>query len=141
MDRLYTNPKRIFSLPDQKNTYIEVDLDEEWAIPAETKYCRSKWTPFAGRQVRGCVRKVVLRGQVAFIDGQVGLLFIWLLYILGCLTHDWEVRTQEFESWLHVVCHQATTLSIWFTPMFQCSRFSRAKFLVPMRGRAASTAP
>ena len=71
MDRLYTNPKRIFSLPDQKNTYIEVDLDEEWTIPAETKYCRSKWTPFAGHQVRGCVRKVVLRGKVAYIDGQV----------------------------------------------------------------------
>jgi len=71
VDRLYTNPKRIFSLPDQKNTYIEVDLDEEWVIPAETQYCRSKWTPFAGHHVRGCVRKVVLRGEVAYIDGQV----------------------------------------------------------------------
>jgi len=72
VNRLYTNPKRIFSLPDQKNTYIEVDLDEEWVIPTETQYCRSKWTPFAGHQVQGCVRKVVLHGKVAFIDGQVG---------------------------------------------------------------------
>jgi len=71
VDRLYTNPKRIFSLPDQKNTYVEVDLDEEWVIPDETQYCRSKWTPFAGLHVRGCVRKVVLRGKVAYIDGQV----------------------------------------------------------------------
>jgi len=71
VDRLYTNPKRIFSLPDQKNTYIEVDLDEEWVILAETQYCRSKWTPFTGHRVRGCVRKVVLRGKVAYIDGQV----------------------------------------------------------------------
>ena len=71
VDRLYTNPKRIFSLPDQKNTYVEVDVDEEWVIPAETQYCRSMWTPFTGRSVRGCVRKVVLRGKVAYIDGQV----------------------------------------------------------------------
>jgi len=71
VEKLYTNPRRIFSLPEQKNTYIEVDLDEEWVIPAETKYCRSKWTPFTGHHVRGCVRKVVLRGQVAYIDGQV----------------------------------------------------------------------
>ena len=79
VDRLYTNPKRIFSLPDQKNTYIEVDLDEEWVIPAETKYCRSKWTPFTGHNVRGCVRKVVLRGQVAYIDGQVWCHFIFFV--------------------------------------------------------------
>ena len=82
MARLYTNPKRIFSLPDQKNTYIEVDLDEQWVIPDETRYCRSKWTPFAGHHVRGCVRKVVLRGSVAYIDGQVGdhlySLSVWL---------------------------------------------------------------
>lgn len=69
--RLYSNPKRIFNLPDQDCTYIEVDMDEEWTIPDETKYCRSKWTPFSGRRVRGCVCKVVLRGEVAYIDGKV----------------------------------------------------------------------
>ena len=71
IEKLYSNPKKIFSLPDQDNTYIEVDMDEEWTIPDETRYCRSKWTPFAGRRVRGCVRKVVLRGEVAYIDGKV----------------------------------------------------------------------
>lgn len=71
IDRLYWNPKRIFHLPDQEDTYVEVDLDEEWIIPEETQFCRSRWTPFAGRAVTGCVKRVVLGGEVVFIDGQV----------------------------------------------------------------------
>ena len=60
-------------MPEQKNTYVEIDLDEEWYIPDETAFCKSKWTPFAGRKVKGQVRRVVLRGEVAFVDGQVSL--------------------------------------------------------------------
>ncbi|XP_076329869.1 carbamoyl-phosphate synthetase 2, aspartate transcarbamylase, and dihydroorotase rudimentary isoform X2 [Tachypleus tridentatus] len=69
--RLYYNPKRIFNLPDQPNTYIEVDLEEEWIIPEAMPFSKAKWTPFAGRSVKGQVRRVVLRGEVAFVDGQV----------------------------------------------------------------------
>eukprot|EP00961_Rhodomonas_salina_P158949 2140259-Rhodomonas_salina.1 len=29
------------------------------------------WTPFAGRKVVGSVSRVVLRGELAFLDGQV----------------------------------------------------------------------
>ena len=69
--RLYYNPKRIFSLPDQLETYVEVDLDEEWTIPAAMPFTKSQWTPFAGRAVAGRVRRVLLHGEVAFIDGKV----------------------------------------------------------------------
>ena len=72
--RLYTNPRRIFSLPEQQDTYIEVDMDEKWTIPEAMPFTKSKWTPFAGKQVTGAVRKVVLRNQVVFIDGKVGVL-------------------------------------------------------------------
>lgn len=70
---MYHNPKRIFNLPDQENTYIEVDLEEHWTIPDKTQFCKSRWTPFAGRNVTGCVKRVVLRGEVVYIDGQVGV--------------------------------------------------------------------
>ncbi|XP_042898576.1 multifunctional protein CAD isoform X2 [Parasteatoda tepidariorum] len=70
-NKLYHNPRRIFNLPEQKDTYIEINLDEEWIIPNETTFCKSRWTPFAGRKVKGQVRRVVLRGDVAFVDGQV----------------------------------------------------------------------
>ena len=70
--KLYFNPKRIFNLPDQPNTYIEVDLDKEWKIGESFKtYSKAGWTPFADRLVKGKVRRVVLRGEVAFIDGEV----------------------------------------------------------------------
>ena len=68
---MHNNPKKIFNLPEQQDTYIEVDLDEEWIIPRAMKFTKSKWTPFEGMKVKGAVRRVVIRGEVAFIDGQV----------------------------------------------------------------------
>ena len=32
---------------------------------------KAKWTPFAGRAVKGKVKRVVLRGTLAYVDGQV----------------------------------------------------------------------
>lgn len=69
--RLHTNPCRIFNLPTQQNTYIEVDMNEDWCIPDHMKFTKSKWTPFAGRHVKGAVKRVVLRDEVAYIDGQI----------------------------------------------------------------------
>ncbi|GCB80088.1 hypothetical protein scyTo_0016101, partial [Scyliorhinus torazame] len=69
--RLYENPRKIFSLPVQENTYVEVDLEQEWTIPNHMQFTKSKWTPFEGKKVKGKVRRVVLRGEVAYIDGQV----------------------------------------------------------------------
>ena len=71
IDRLYTNPRRIFGLPEQRDTYIEVDMDHVWTLPRAMTFTKSKWTPFAGRRVKGQLRRVVLRGEVAYIDGQV----------------------------------------------------------------------
>jgi len=69
--RLYTNPKKIFQLPDQANTWIEVDVDQEWVIQGRELYSRCGWTPFEGRRVKGRVQRVVLRGQTAFEAGRV----------------------------------------------------------------------
>lgn len=71
INRFHRNPRRIFNLPEQPNTYVEVDLDEEWVIPTQTAHSKAKWTPFAGMKIRGCVHRVVLRGEVAYIDGEV----------------------------------------------------------------------
>ncbi|KAG7214320.1 hypothetical protein INR49_004459 [Caranx melampygus] len=48
-----------------------VDLEQEWVIPQAMQFTKSKWTPFQGLKVKGKVRRVVLRGEVAYIDGQV----------------------------------------------------------------------
>ena len=52
---------------------MEVDLDQEWTIPAAMQYSKSQWTPFEGMKVKGVIRRVVLRGEVAYIDGQVSV--------------------------------------------------------------------
>uniref|UniRef100_A0A9J7XI81 Multifunctional protein CAD n=1 Tax=Cyprinus carpio carpio TaxID=630221 RepID=A0A9J7XI81_CYPCA len=69
--RLCENPRKIFSLPAQEDTYVEVDLEQEWTIPKHMQFTKSKWTPFEGMKVKGKVMRVVLRGELAYIDGQV----------------------------------------------------------------------
>ncbi|NXD00516.1 PYR1 protein, partial [Certhia familiaris] len=71
VQRLYENPRKIFGLPAQEDTYVEVDLEHEWIIPSSTVFSKARWTPFEGMPVKGTVRRVVLRGEVAYIDGQV----------------------------------------------------------------------
>lgn len=48
-----------------------MDLEQDWVIPQAMQFTKSKWTPFQGLKVKGKVRRVVLRGEVAYIDGQV----------------------------------------------------------------------
>ncbi|GMS99898.1 hypothetical protein PENTCL1PPCAC_22073 [Pristionchus entomophagus] len=71
VDRLHHNPRRIFGLPAQPETYIEVDMAHEWTIPANGGFSRANWTPFEGMKVRGRVVNVVLRGEEAYVDGEV----------------------------------------------------------------------
>jgi carbamoyl-phosphate synthase / aspartate carbamoyltransferase / dihydroorotase len=69
--RMYTNPRRIFNLPEQADTYVEVDLEARGEIRASSSYTRCGWTPFEGLPVRGRVERVVLRGIEVFRDGEV----------------------------------------------------------------------
>ncbi|XP_036190966.1 CAD protein isoform X2 [Myotis myotis] len=71
LQRLHHNPRRIFHLPPQEDTYVEVDLEHEWTVPSHMPFSKARWTPFEGQKVKGTVRRVVLRGEVAYIDGQV----------------------------------------------------------------------
>ena len=72
VEKLYTNPKRIFKLPDQgADTFVEVDMDKKWFIDNESLLSKSGWTPFIGMPMRGAVHRVVIRGEVVFVDGHV----------------------------------------------------------------------
>ena len=71
IEKMYTNPKRIFNLPDQPETWVEVDENAVYEIRAAEQFTRCGWTPFEGWQVKGKVRKVVLRGRTAFEDGKI----------------------------------------------------------------------
>jgi carbamoyl-phosphate synthase/aspartate carbamoyltransferase/dihydroorotase len=69
--RMVTNPQRIFKLPGQPDTWIEIDPDMSWEIRAANTHTRCAWTPFEGRRVHGELRRVFLRGREAYRDGVV----------------------------------------------------------------------
>jgi dihydroorotase-like cyclic amidohydrolase len=69
--RMHTNPKRIFGLPEQPDTWIEVDPQAHWEFHADQTYTRCAWTPFEGWPVSGRLLRVVLRGQEVFRDGKI----------------------------------------------------------------------
>ncbi|KAI9347662.1 hypothetical protein BDR26DRAFT_49189 [Obelidium mucronatum] len=66
--RLNTNPREIFSIPEQIDTYVEVEVDRKIVVAASETF--GKWTPLAGKTLSGSVSRVVLRGSTVFLDGQ-----------------------------------------------------------------------
>jgi carbamoyl-phosphate synthase/aspartate carbamoyltransferase/dihydroorotase len=71
IQRSVINPRRIFKLPEQSETWVEVDENAEYEIKATDLHSRCGWTPFEGWKVKSKVRKVVLREKTAFEDGKV----------------------------------------------------------------------
>lgn len=71
VERMYEAPRRIFHIPPQMETYIEVSLDTPGEITAEGMFSRCAWTPFEGFPISGKVHKVTLRGQTVFEDGKI----------------------------------------------------------------------
>jgi len=69
--RMYTNPRKIFHLPRQSETWIEIDSEIVWEIKADNSYSRCGWTPFENWKVRGRLRRVVLRNDSIFINGEL----------------------------------------------------------------------
>jgi len=71
IEKMYVNPKRIFNLPDQPERWIEVDENASYEIRAADQFTKCGWTPFEGWQVKGRVRRVVLRGKDVYKDGEI----------------------------------------------------------------------
>lgn len=71
LDRCVYAPQKIYGLPTQPDTYIEVDVDAQYELRNAEMKTKVKWTPFDGRLVFGRVERVILRGQVVYAEGQV----------------------------------------------------------------------
>ncbi len=67
-----TNPRRIFGLQEQPETWIEVEVGPTWELSNDGLRTRCGWTPFAGFAVKGRVHRVQLRGQIVFQKGDIG---------------------------------------------------------------------
>ena len=64
-------PRKIFNLPEQPETWVDVDENASYEIKASELHSRCGWTPFEGRKVKGRVTRVVLRRREAFKDGKI----------------------------------------------------------------------
>jgi dihydroorotase-like cyclic amidohydrolase len=71
IQKMTTNPRRIFLIPEQPETWVEVSLDGEYEILAVNHFSRCGWTPFEGRRVRGRVSRVHLRGLDVFYNQKI----------------------------------------------------------------------
>lgn len=71
VELMATNPRRIFNLPAQPDTQVEVEINTRYTLSNEGLQTQCGWSPFSGMEVAGRVRRVTLRGEVVFRDGQV----------------------------------------------------------------------
>ncbi len=67
--RCVTNPQRIYGLPQQPDTWIEVDVDSPYVLADAAQRTAVSWTPFADRQVVGRVEAVCLRNEIVYKEG------------------------------------------------------------------------
>jgi carbamoyl-phosphate synthase / aspartate carbamoyltransferase len=64
-ERLHDNPIRIFGLPEQAHTQVEVVVNRPFVFPKRGDY----WSPLSGKPIKGAVHRVIIHGQTAFLDG------------------------------------------------------------------------
>lgn len=67
IDKCFTRPAQIFSLPTDDSTYIEID-PVEYIVNDNTLQTKVKWSPFAGQEVFGKVKTVYLHGEKVYKD-------------------------------------------------------------------------
>ena len=71
IELLYSNPMRIFNLPKQPDTWVEVDEQAHYTFPDHPLYTKCGWSPFTGHEMTGRIINVVLRGKKVVKDGSV----------------------------------------------------------------------
>jgi carbamoyl-phosphate synthase/aspartate carbamoyltransferase/dihydroorotase len=71
VERCVDAPRRIYGLPPQPDTYVDVDVDTAYRVQAAALHSKVKWTPFANQQLFGRIERVVLRGTTVFADGEL----------------------------------------------------------------------
>lgn len=64
---MHNNPKKIFNIPDQGNTYIELDPNEKYTVKDEDLKTKCKWSPFNNWELYGKVRRVTIRGKEVYV--------------------------------------------------------------------------
>ncbi len=65
------NPRKIFGLRQDRETYVEVDTQEKYIIENNKLFTKCGWSPYAGWEIRGKIKNVFIRGFKVFSEGKV----------------------------------------------------------------------
>ncbi|WVN89769.1 carbamoyl-phosphate synthase, large subunit [Cryptococcus depauperatus CBS 7841] len=66
--RLGDNPRAIFGLPEQSQTYVEVEVNRRSIFLADD--VENTWSPLAGQSIAGNIHRVVADNHSIFLDGE-----------------------------------------------------------------------
>jgi carbamoyl-phosphate synthase/aspartate carbamoyltransferase/dihydroorotase len=69
VDLMHANPGGIYGIPEQADTWIEVDLEAKYTFPRRELYTKCGWSPFSGMDMQGRIARVVLHGREVARDG------------------------------------------------------------------------
>jgi dihydroorotase len=69
--RCVSGPRRVYGLPEQPETRIEVDIDAKYSLEDAGMRTKVGWTPFASMPVYGRIERVVVRNKTVFEQGQI----------------------------------------------------------------------
>lgn len=71
IEAMHTLPKKIFNIPEQEETYIEVDTEKTWVVGKDGYETKANSSPFEGMELPGVVERVVLKGKTLVENGRV----------------------------------------------------------------------
>lgn len=68
---MFDGPAKLYSFKQDKNTFIEVDLSENWIVQQNELKTKCRWSPFGDWRLRGRVKQVTIRGKLAYDSGRI----------------------------------------------------------------------
>jgi dihydroorotase-like cyclic amidohydrolase len=77
VEMMYAAPTRVFRVPPQPDTYVEIDPARRRRISSDNLQTKCEWTPFEGMEVVGGVADVTFRGRRVVLGGELVLEPAW----------------------------------------------------------------
>lgn len=68
---LHDNAQKIFTIPEQPDTFVELDPDKVWQVGGVGYETKCGWSPFDGWQVYGAIEKVRYKGKTVVEQGKL----------------------------------------------------------------------
>ncbi len=71
IEAMHAFPAGIFHIPEQEDTYVEVDTEAAWIVGANGYETKANSSPFESMELPGVVQTVVFRGKTIVENGNV----------------------------------------------------------------------